>query len=35
MLENPRGIATLIEEAINDRNQPVTATDKPVAAPTP
>lgn len=35
MLENPRGIATLIEEAINDRNQPVAAAEKPAATPTP
>ncbi|HVZ64727.1 MAG TPA: alpha/beta fold hydrolase [Lacunisphaera sp.] len=35
MLENPRGIATLIEEAINDRNQPVAAKEKPAVTPKP
>jgi len=33
MVENPRGVATLIEEAVNDRNHPVEAPAAAAAAP--
>jgi len=32
MVENPRGVATLLEEAVNDRNSPVAETPAPAAA---